>query len=190
MPLPTARRIRTANPFVHPLHTMIPFSVLSALGLALARGLDRSLGSQVAGVVLAFRGTPVQLSLAGAVVCLEQWVFSPAEALLALLVLVVAETGLGLCRTPALLAVLPVRLVSLAWRLVAYTALLSTAWHLAHAYALVAWLPEAVLIPLALATLLSVIQHLAALGILPHAVAATIRRWILARTPPPHDPTP
>jgi hypothetical protein len=168
---------------------MIPFPVFPSLVPLLAQGLNRSLGDQVTGVVLAFRATPVQLSLAGAVVCLEQWVFSPAEALLALLVLVVAETGLGLCRTHALFAVLPTRLVSLAWRLVAYTALLSTAWHLAQAYALVAWLPEAVLIPLALATLLSVVQHLAALGILPHGVATTIRRWILARHPP-QDPNP
>lgn len=104
----------------------------------------------------------------------EDWIFSPAASLFALLALIVADHIAGLVVAWKRDAFDTRKIVSIFWKLLSHIGLLMFANNLAKGSVFLGWMNEGIFVPIVLVNMLSLIKNLSLLGYIKRDFA----KWI------------
>jgi phage-related holin len=105
---------------------------------------------------------------------IEDWIFSPAASLLALLALIFADHVAGIAVALKRNSLDTRKMFSVFWKLLSHVALLMFANNLSKGSVFLSWLNEGIFVPIVLINLLSLIKNLSLLGYIKRDFA----RWI------------
>lgn len=105
---------------------------------------------------------------------IEDWIFSPAASLLALLALIFVDHVAGIAVALKHSALDTRKMFSVFWKLLSHVALLMFANNLSKGSVFLAWLNEGIFVPIVLINLLSLIKNLSLLGYIKRDFA----KWI------------
>ena len=105
---------------------------------------------------------------------IEDWIFSPAASLLALLALIFADHVAGIAVALKRNSLDTRKMFSIFWKLLSHVALLMFANNLSKGSVFLSWLNEGIFVPIVLINLLSLIKNLSLLGYIKRDFA----RWI------------
>jgi phage-related holin len=108
----------------------------------------------------------------------EDWIFSPAASLFALLALIAADHVTGLVVAWKRDAVDTRKALSIFWKLLSHVGLLMFANNLAKGSVFLGWLNEGIFVPIVLVNMLSLIKNLSLLGYIKKDFAQWINKKV------------
>jgi len=108
----------------------------------------------------------------------EDWIFSPAASLFALLALIAADHITGLVVAWRRDAVDTRKALSIFWKLLSHVGLLMFANNLAKGSVFLGWLNEGIFVPIVLVNMLSLIKNLSLLGYIKRDFAQWINKKV------------
>lgn len=108
----------------------------------------------------------------------EDWIFSPAASLFALLALIAADHITGLVVAWKRDAVDTRKAMSIFWKLLSHVGLLMFANNLAKGSVFLGWLNEGIFVPIVLVNMLSLIKNLSLLGYIKRDFATWINKKV------------